>query len=394
MQVRIKVPDKEAGIKIMCGMFLIFCFLPFLFPNPVVTTNIQPYAAVLGMCILLLKGRVVGNVPGGRSWLWVGGATFLVSLGLTLINGLSINAFRAIYNYFAIFVIPCAVLVSLAVLEGIPERLFKTMIFIWFAAASIQFFIYRGFATQWISGVRWSYEYRGVVGLASEPSFLGIASFYFLHIVQKFEENRVIYMAMVLVMGTLYAQSATGMMFLVGYFVVYLFDVINSKKGVWLWGASAVAGGVFVYLLNTRLSNTRLSQMITLFLNGGVEEILSDASASVRFHAIGKALSTAFGNMLIPGGFDSRIGSGYGGLLIELGFFAIPVMYMISSNMGKTFEKTRSRVAYTIVISLLLLNNTQMGNPLLLLVIGVNIFAQAAPKESHISMESSYGPVF
>ena len=59
---------------------------------------------------------------------------------------------------------------------------------------------------------------------------------------------------------------------------------------------------------------------------------------------------------------------------MELGFFAIPIILMISSAMAKTFRKPRSRIAYFIVVTLLLLNNTQMGNPLLLMVVGINLF--------------------
>lgn len=372
-------PHRGSIIRGTCYLFLFFCCIPFLFPNPIVKTNNQPYAAILGTLVLLMRGSMLNKADRGGKWFLIGGLTFVISLIVMLLDkyGLSMDALRSVYNYYALFVIPCAVIVSLNVLEGLPERLFKNMIILWFLVATIQFFIYRGFATQLIGGVRWSQSYRGVVGLASEPSFLGIACFYFLHIVRKFKEKRLFYAVLVIIMGVLYAQSATGVMFLAGYFIVFLFDVINSKKGLGIWIASIIAGIIFIYLLNTTLAGTRLGQMFHSFFEGGVDSVLSDGSASVRLNAIGRALSTAFENGFIPGGFGYRIGSGYGSMLVELGFFAIPIILMISSAMAKTFRKPRSRIAYFIVVTLLLLNNTQMGNPLLLMVVGINLFYEA-----------------
>lgn len=382
MHIRIKVSYKTSWIKQICCLFLLCCFVPFLFPNPIVKTNIQPYAAVLGAMLLLLRWNKMKEITAANIWLIIGGMTFLASVMLIFVNGVTMNAFRAVYNYFALFVIPCATVISLVILDGIPERLFKAMILFWFAVSTIQFFIYRGFATNLISGVRWSYEYRGVVGLASEPSFLGIACFYFLHIVQKFEEKRFFYTVLILIMGTLYAQSAMGVLFIAGYYVVYLVDVINSKKGIIIWIVSIIAAVSFFVLLNTRLSNSRLSQMVGALFSDGISGVLSDASAGVRWNAIKGALDRAWKNGLLPNGFNSRIGSGYGGLLVELGVLAIPIMTMISFRMSKTFKKLSSQMVYFVVVTILLFNNTQMGNPLLLLVVGINSFYNESPGRS------------
>ena len=113
--------------------------------------------------------------------------------------------------------------------------------------------------------------------------------------------------------------------------------------------------------------------MLDAFINGGVDSVLSDGSASVRFNAIGRALGNAAGNMFMPNGFGARIGSAYGGLLVEIGIFAIPAILLISYGLSLTYNKTRSKVVYFFVVTALLLNNTQIGNPLLLMVIGINI---------------------
>lgn len=384
LQIRIK---KHSAREILYYLFLVLCFIPFLFPNPVVKTNIQPYAAILGTFVFLFHHDALFNSVYGRNTAVILGGTFIVSLIVMLFSGISVESIRGIYNYFALFIVPCAVFIVLEELSEFPENLCKTMIILWFAVASIQFFVYRGFATQLISSVRWSFKYRGVVGLASEPSFLGITSFYFLHIVRKFRTQRFLYSALVLLMGILYAQSATGVIFIAGYYVVFLFDMINNKKGLYAWTASIIALVVFFSYLNTKLANTRLNQMLDAFFNGGIDSVLSDGSASIRFNAISKALTQAAGNLFLPNGFGSRIGSAYGGLLVELGFFAVPAILFISYGFCLTFQKLRSRILYYLVVTVLLLNNTQIGNPLLLMVIGMNIYYHKSSKSYHRMME-------
>lgn len=372
MHFCIKV-KRHSAKEILCYLFMIFCFIPFLFPNPIVKTNVQPYAAIIGTLILLFYPGSLLKTRQGRNMAIILGGTFLFSLLVMTFSGISIEAFRGVYNYYALFIIPCSIFIVLEELDEFPENLCKIMILIWVLVASVQFFVYRGFATELISGVRWSYMYRGVVGLASEPSFLGIACFYFFHIIRYFRTQRLFYSAIVLVMGVLFAQSTTGIIFLTGYFVVFLLDIIGNRKGIYIWAASICAFITFIFILNTKLTNSRINQMFNAFISGGLDSVLTDASASVRFNAILESLKTASENFFLPNGFGLRIGSAYGGMLVELGIFALPAIILISFGMAITFNKKGSQIVYFAVITFLLLNNTQIGNPLLLMVIGMNI---------------------
>lgn len=367
--------------EILYFAFLIFCFIPFLFPNQVVDTNIQPYAALLGTLIVIFKFPLLWRTIYSKITLIVLGGTFLISLIVMICGMLSLEAVRGVYNYYALFIIPCAVIIVLEELEEFPEKLVKLLILLWFVVATVQFFVYRGFATTLISGVRWSYAYRGVVGLASEPSFFGIACFCFLHIIKKFKTQRVLFFGITLIMGSLYAQSTIGIIFIIGFYMVFLLDVINTKKGVYIWGGSILASVIFIQYLNTELVGSRLNQMITIFFDGGIDSILLDESASTRFNAIRQSIGTATANLFFPSGFDARIGSAYGGFLVELGFFAIPAIVFISYSFALTFKNKRSKIIYFVVVTLLLLNNTQIGNPLLLVVIGINLHSSYKDKK-------------
>jgi hypothetical protein len=353
--------------------------MPFIFPNPFVATNIQPYAALLGTLILLMRLYQMRFILRGRpnTFIVISFATFLVALLVLFVFPITTNAFRALYNYFAVAVIPLATLLVLRRIKCFPEHMVKVLILIWFAVSTIQFFINRSFLTGIVSvsDSQWSDStYRGVVGLASEPSFFGIACFYFLHMALHFKTNRLRYVLIILVMGVLYAQSTMGILFIAAFFLTFLLDIINTWRGIGIWIASIVGIGVFFVLLNTVLAESRLHDLLYTFLEGGSNAIISgDASAEARFNSILNALGASLDNFLMPLGYTMRIGSGYGGFLCELGLFAIPVIVSISYAMSLTFNKKTSKVLYFLLVTVLMFNNTQVGNPLLLFVVGTQL---------------------
>ena len=378
MKITIGGNKQNHKMKFIDILFVFFCLFPFILPNPIVTTNIQPYAAMLGTLVILSELLVLNHyrIRIGRVYFF--GATWfalVVAVFILIISGISITALRALFNYYSVAVIPLAAYFVVRRLGYYPERFIKTLILLWFAVSSFQFFIDRSFLTGIIGGVRFSYSYRGVVGLASEPSFLGIACFYFLHMAKKFQKHRMTFILLILIMGILYAQSMIGTLFIGGFMAIYVLDATNTKRGMYIWIASALAVIVFIYLLNTVLSGTRLHQLYTLFMREGIEGLMTDVSAENRFEAITGAIQASLGNNLLPLGFSERIGSGYGGFLCELGFFSLPVLAAISYVMALTFHKRLSRVLYFVVVTMLLFNNTQIGNPLLLFVLAMNLVA-------------------
>ena len=188
-------------------------------------------------------------------------------------------------------------------------------------------------------------------------------------------------MAIVLITATLYAQSAMGILFVSVYLAVLLLDEAKGVKGLFIWAAAVVAVLFFLYLLDTVMVGTRLHSLFQDFVEGGTTEVTEDVSVNNRINSISDALKEAFGNYLLPQGFGNRIGSGYGGFLVELGFIAIPIMISISWAMALTFQRKLSRFVYFVGVTLLLFNNTQIGNPLLLFVVGSNLALQELQKK-------------
>ena len=107
-------------------------------------------------------------------------------------------------------------------------------------------------------------------------------------------------------------------------------------------------------------------------MNEGTMGVEDDSSVNARYNSIFDAIQDAFGNYLMPIGFRGRVGSAYGGFLCELGLFAIPLLYSISKLVSFSFSKMLTRILFFIAFTILMFNNTQLGNPLLLFVVATN----------------------
>ena len=357
---------------ILYYLFLFLCMFPFLFGNPVFETDMQPYALVLAMVICFLNIAKPMNYGRFQIYFIISLSTIFIAVLLLLFSGVSMKSIRGFYNYCAIFFIPWAVYITICTIGGFPERFIKLCITIWFVVCLFQFFVDRSFAVSLVGTVRWKDMSRGVVGLASEPSYLGITCFYFLLMTSYFGKRKWLYITMILIMGVLFAQSSLGIIFIVAYWSFFLIDNISSKKGSLIVIVTIFMVFGFLFLLNTVLIDTRVNTIITGFMNEGTMGVEDDSSVNARYNSIFDAIQDAFGNYLMPIGFRGRVGSAYGGFLCELGLFAIPLLYSISKLVSFSFSKMLTRILFFIAFTILMFNNTQLGNPLLLFVVATN----------------------
>ncbi|MCI8366254.1 MAG: hypothetical protein HFJ66_01440 [Eggerthellaceae bacterium] len=353
-------------------LFIFFCMCPFLFPIPGLPSNLQMYGLLFGVVFLALNAfraarAVLDNVA--FSALLV---TLFAALIIAVSSGLTLGAFRALFNHISIFVVIIAAYV-LVKQYGFDERFIKAVILVWFAVALVQIVFFRGFLAEFIGSPNWSSSSRGVIGLASEPSFLGISCFYFLHLADKFRTNRALFLALVSFMGVVLAQSAMGIIFIAAFWVMLVFDRCQASTILILGFVSILFVALFFVWASSSDSSSRIVSIVATFMDGGFEGLyLQDESIRNRFNSIVRALSSSFGNYLFPLGMGARIGSGYGGILCELGIFAVVEMVVVSLGMALQFKKQWVRVLYFVVITGLLFSNTQIGNPQLLLVVGMN----------------------
>lgn len=377
---------KKQGILVL--VFLFFSICPFLFPLPFMKTNLQPYATAFGLIIIVINASRAINVINASGFFKVLLLTSMVSCFVFMLGDINIQAVRGLFNHISVLVIPLAVYVILSKKHGISEKTVKILILFWFVVASIQLFVYRGFFANFIGTPKWSFELRGVIGLASEPSFLGIASFYMLFLAQKFKKHKVLYISLITIMGTIYAQSFMGMVFVAVYFFLYWLDNANSKKG-FLIIAMLIFGLILGwYLLSIYGTSTRLYILIDSISSVGLEATVSgDESATSRYNSLSDAYTDAFSNYLIPQGYQQRVGSGYGGFIIETGVFGLIECILVSIGMAMSYTRSITRYVSFGLITFLLFMNTQVGNPLLLLIIGLNIWEN---KKLHVKNYGIY----
>ena len=184
-------------------------------------------------------------------------------------------------------------------------------------------------------------------------------------------------------MGTIYAQSMMGMIFIFAFFIVYIINNLNSIKGILVCMILIVFMIVGYYLLYKYATDIRLFQILDTLFNQGIIDLYNeDMSTQNRWNAIINSLDSSINNFLLPQGYGDRIGSGYGGLLTELGWFGLIEIIVISWGMSLQYRKKFIRIIYFAVISILLFSNTQIGNPQLLFVLGINIYNK---NKSHIT---------
>lgn len=360
---------------LLYNVFYIICLLPFAFPNPFIKTDMQPYAAILGTLIIIKN--LNRNTMSKSSILYFCTAffTFLVSVLVACLDGFSINSLRGLYNYYAVFIIPIATFLLMKKNKFLTLETIYHVIGIWFLVGSIQFFFDRSFMIDFISGGRMKDIHRGVIGLASEPSFYGISCFYFMNLLFILKNSKYIYTILCLIMAFVYAQSGIGIMFIFLFLLSYILDNLKIRKLLGTMLLFVISFAIFIYFLNNYLENTRLYYLVNYLLSEGVlSMVLSDASGTTRFNAIISSLTLFYDNNFFPNGFGTRIGSGYGGFLCELGLFAIPIVFAISFYISNTFNTILGKLSYFLAITFCLFNNTQVGHPTLLLILGINLY--------------------
>lgn len=362
--------------------FLFFCMFPFILGNPFAESDLQPYALVLSLLVCSININRPIHSKLYDKYFYASLVLLIVAFLVLLVSGISSSSFRGFFNYCSVFFIPLALMYVLCDFKGLPERFLKVCILIWFVVSSYQMIVDRSFATGLIANARWWDTSRGAVGLASEPSFFGIACFYMLHLANQFSVRKWVYVGLILIMGTVYAQSTLGIIFIAVFWLFLVLDQLPYRRGFIMLAVTVGLVAVFLYLLTTRLSGSRVYQLFMTMINEGAFGIEDDASVVVRYNTLWGAIAGAFNNYLVPIGFRGRVGSAYGGFLCEVGIFAIPYLICLSYVISLSFKTKVVRFFYFFAFTLLLFNNTQMGNPLLMLVIALVVFSHTRDNKS------------
>lgn len=175
-------------------VFYFFCMFPFLFPiHLIAATDLQPYALFVSVVILMIYFHRTVHTKLPYAVIYFG-LVFFVALIVFCVSDFTTFALRSVANYASLFFIPLATFLIIKKAEGENHALIKRFILVWFLVGLVQIFFDRGFLSPIISGARWSASYRGVIGLAFEPSFYGIICYFCLYLVKRFEKQKIFFM--------------------------------------------------------------------------------------------------------------------------------------------------------------------------------------------------------
>ena len=345
-------------------IFLLFCFFPFVGPH--IGTDMQPFALLMAIILLLLKGKIVIPENNAR------GLTFCVMLiALFTITSFAINdpfqVLKRLFSYVSIFLIPIAVYNCITLSKDKVERILKGTILIYLFVGLIQKYLYPGFMTQLMSYYRNPFG-RGVCSLTCEPSFYGYMMFFFFLMATKFEKNKYIYLLLCLFQVVFLSQSVTVFLYF-GIFAIFYF--IGSHKFLLKKVFAALAVVIFAILgvrfILYHMQGTRMYNLFYMFINGGFAQLGQDQSVIERNSSLKLAFS-GYGLPVFLG--KTTIMSGIGGIIYDMGVFGIPVIWCIFKPL---FKKKNILWVYGITIFICMFSAIQLSSPTLSLIIGLVI---------------------
>lgn len=357
----------------MIGIYLkyplyIFCFFPFVFPINALGTDIQFYAFIISL-IYIVKPIIYFSREIKVFFVY---ALLAAVIGLLSADNV-ITYIRCLFQYASLFTITLAMYNLLIRDNGIDEKLCKIFILTWFIVGLIQTFIYPDFLKSIVSNSRTTLD-RGVGSLASEPSFYGIQCFYFMFIVDMFVQQKKLFWGLIFLMALLFAQSFTGIFFLLITCILLTVDRITIRNIPLRWIVFILSVlPFFIYTTINYFESTRLGMLVSM-LSSDQTVFIEDESSAVRFRAITGALQTSWEAAFLPIGFSDRVGSMFGGILQELGMLGIPLMVVITYIFTIFFDKKIAKHIVFVTLFVLLFTNMQLANPTLAFIMAIGAF--------------------
>lgn len=346
-----------------------FCFFPFLLPLKALGTDIQFYAFIISIAYLFCLPKWYYSKEIKLFCLYFFIAAIIGVLSVSNI----MTMLRCLFQYASLFFICCAVYNLLIRENGLDIKLSKYFILCWFIVGAIQTFLFPDFGGFLVANSRTTSD-RGVYSLASEPSFFGLQCFYFLFITSVFDKHKKLYWTLISIMVLIFAQSFTGLVFLMFMLAFFISDniIFRQISFKWIFLSIITIGGLAFYIGNY-LRNSRLGSIISLLISN--ENLThEDESSSVRFNAIWESLQTSYNNIFLPNGFTERVGSMFGGILQELGIIGLPLMVMISLLFTSYYTKKLVKYVAFFIVFILFFTNMQMANPTFAFVLALSIY--------------------
>lgn len=373
-------------------LFYITCFFPFVkWLGIGGSSDVQPYCLIVTILFLIyytVAGKKIVINRGIFNFYKVVVLGIFVGLAATLITGGSLTrSVRYLATYMSVILISLFAYLICKKNKGFDEQQIKIVINVYLVVGIIQRF-WGDFLYVFIANARTT-ENRGVVGLASEPSFYGYTCIFLMILALDFKKNKVFYLVNLLFQICLLAKSSVTILYL-GIFCGLLFLCSMKKISIKqillivLVVVLAIVGGKYYISTN---SGQRIAFFINTFISQGniknaIKQLLGDYSVAVRVNDIRVCLEGFIHNFGIPNGFDTRkISSGYGSLILSMGWIGVAIIGYIFGFAKKAYVGKMGMVM-AMFLSIIMFSAIQLANPPFAFLIGYFVYlGETGPRE-------------
>jgi hypothetical protein len=349
------------------NLLLIFVFFPYL--TPIDTPwSLQPYALFFScLSLITIKHKKIHlNI---LFLLIVAICSILIAV--IKLSDL-INSLRSVANYISMPLIIWA-LYKLNLSSQYVIKFVKLTAIIYFIIGILQISILPGFLSFLVphqAGAEFiSSSGRGVSSLTPEPSYFGFIMllYFFLGIITKESLLIIISLFSVLFLSQSFSVISVLLVTLFLFFTLKNFKFFFTSICLTL----LIISLLFSIRNNFSTETRSLVLLNNIFLDGFSNTIENDASATGRLYHISYPIISSFTSFFIPFGYDglpngdTRILSGIGGAIYELGFFSFLLLYVICNILFcNIFLKHNLKYGIGIGMLLFLLNANQVGMPI------------------------------
>lgn len=378
---------------LMTRLFFFFCFFPYFAPLAL-PSDLQPYAFIISFYIFFKAFLRCRGLP-RLVWLLV--IPPIVALYLTFINGESFFALRAFFSYLSLFTITAATYFTLQVPEYrlILRKFIHIATYVWIIAGIIELFEPHIFSII-ISNISIDAD-RGVVGLATEPSFYGIYCFTLIFLNYLVNDNNRKICFLLIAQIFLLAQSSITIIFFAIIFFYWIIFFFSFRAAIILIATTIVVALLFNFV-KPEIADTRISFLAIKLFEDPFGLVADDVSINARIGHILFSLHGFIDNLGAPFGFGVfqnyvqlklietdfqwlgflgpglKIMSGYGGALFELGIFGLLIIYVFSVSITRYFQKRiRYQLFFLFAINTIMLAAIQLSLPFIGVILGVLI---------------------
>lgn len=396
----------------VCMLFVFFCLCPYLRILPL-HLDAQPNALIFSVIIIALLGK--HTLTKECAWLLF---VLIAATAIMILSNPNALGLLILTNYISLFCISYAAYLALKRLNGIPYRLFTAIVCLWFVVGLIQTVIspsFLGFLT--LRGSMSSASNgRGVTSLAVEPTFYGMISILMMIInylnFRQYKHYKPLFLC--LLAQLIMSKSTTCIMALAIAFSLYsLYCIVTRKNGI-VYLALLIITGIAIYHaahFYAYNNNTRLARVVQVLLESPGSFLFMDFSINNRFMHAFFPIKGFFDNFGLPHGLghfntyllqqqkspewgyllqyhvsqEYKINTSIGGGIFELGFFGLPIYYVIIHCLKKIKRKYNIKVAFCgFVLFCMMLNSMNFNQAILPFLIGNLIYL----KYRHMSISS------